>query len=371
MSTDEGAGSTLPLEGANISYTEFEADNFPTMSTDEGAGSTLPLEGANISYIEFEADNFPKWRTTKVPSVTEIIKRIVEYQNSWKEQKESIKGKTAKKLHDKCLTEFIYRMNIGEEHGCNTEEDVKSCLNIDPTSDEPLSKDVQETVNLINAYKYFLNEVKKVGDGDDAKTLHGLLTPDMVMEAHKLILKDIKLPANKTKPGEFSNKTRCTEYKGETYVYRSPVGSMGDEVYRILDQYNILIDDRVKKEENPTDSVYNMFKICGWLLFELLDLHPFSDGNGRLCRLLCSYALSSVTPFPTPIYNVWSESKKEDYVNALVEARKYTNRLPLSLTTMIIDCNYHGWQKFFDILERVKTEVKCDLGCLCARCVII
>ncbi|CAB3977515.1 Hypothetical predicted protein [Paramuricea clavata] len=328
------------------------------MFTDEAAGSTL--EGANFSYIEFEADDWPKWRTkgAKSPTVIKMIEEIVEYQNSWKEQKESIDEESAKKVHDKCLTEFIYRMNIGEKHGCNTKEDVESCLNIDPTSNKPLSTEVRETVNVIEAYKYFLNEVKKVEDdaeGDDAKALHGLLTLEMVKEAHKLILKDIELSDGKTKPGEFSNKKRYTEYNGETYDYRNP-GNMEKEVQKFLDIYNELIDDRVKKEKIPTKSVYNMFKICGWLLFELLDLHPFSDGNGRLCRLLCSYALSSVTPFPTPIYNVCSESKKDDYIDALVEARKSKTRHPTSLTTMIIDCNYHGWRKFFDILERSRNE---------------
>jgi hypothetical protein len=55
-----------------------------------------------------------------------------------------------------------------------------------------------------------------------------------------------------------------------------------------------------------------------------------------------------MTPFPTPIYNVWSESKKDDYIEALVDARKSKNRQPTSLTTMIIECNYHGWKRFFE-----------------------
>jgi hypothetical protein len=219
------------------------------MSTDEGAESTL--EGANFSYIEFEADDFPKWRTkgAEVPSVIEMIERIVEYQNSWKEQKESIDEETEKKVHDKCLTEFIYRMNIGEEHGCDTKEDVESCLNIDPTSKEPLSKKFQETVNLIEAYKYFLNEVKAE---DDAEASHGLLEGFMITHAHKLILKYTELPDGNTKPGEFSNEERHTDYKGEEYYYRKPA-NMKDEVYRFQDIYNELIDNCVKKEENPTE----------------------------------------------------------------------------------------------------------------------
>ena len=83
-----------------------------------------------------------------------------------------------------------------------------------------------------------------------------------------------------------------------------------------------------------SDRLLSIFKSAAWLVFELLDLHPFSDGNGRLCRLVCSYVLSTCTPFPSPIL--------DKYVHALITARKL-GRLH-ELTNVIIESNLTSWR---------------------------
>ena len=109
-----------------------------------------------------------------------------------------------------------------------------------------------------------------------------------------------------------NNKRRIAEYNGEIYEYQNPE-NMKIALNNSLDKYNFLFDSCTKHELQNFDDYYYLFKVCAWLLVELLDLHPFSDGNGRLCRILCSYSLSSFSPFPTPVYNVWTSSSKDDY----------------------------------------------------------
>ncbi|PFX15646.1 Fido domain-containing protein [Stylophora pistillata] len=154
-----------------------------------------------------------------------------------------------------------------------------------------------------------------------------------------------------------SNKARVTEFKGEIYHYANP-DDMESAVINLLDKYNFLYDSCFKEKGGRDEDidVYSLFKTCSWILFELLDLHPFSDGNGRLCRILCSYSLSELNPFPTPIYNVWRNSCKGDYIEALVEARMSPDRHPSALTTMIIECSYYGWEKFFKALQGSSEE---------------
>ena len=305
------------------------------------------------SLIDFEADESPKWRKgkTDVPAVKEMVKRISKYQIEWKKQKDSIDERIFNKARDDCLKQLIYHTNIEEGHGCTTREEVESCLDEKVTSQQFLSDQKRETVNLREAYVFLQNEVKKIEDSAEAEKLHGLLEINVVKSAHELILKHIEQPKNLTKPGEFSKNERYTCFKGETYEYEKPE-DLERKVQTLLDRYNDLITYCVKEEKDSEVRVYKMFKTCSYLLFKLLDLHPFSDGNGRLCRLLCSYGLSFMTPFATPIYNVWSESKKDDYIEALVDARNSQSRHPASLTTMIIECNYFGWRKFFSILNQ-------------------
>ena len=301
------------------------------------------------SLIAFEAEESPPWRgkTSKpVYSVKEMVQEITKYQIQWQDRKKCVSKQTRKKV-DRCfLRKFLYHINIEEGHGCDTMEDVESCLNIGITPQRDLPKKEQETVNLLEAYYYLLGEVERVDGSDEVNKLHGLLEIGLVKDIHRLILNGIELPKNSTKPGEFSKKDRVTCFRGEIYEYAKPK-DLELKVQTLLDRYNDLIAHCVKEEENLEEQIYKMFKTCAFLLFELLDLHPFCDGNGRLCRLLCSYALQSVTPFPTPIYNVWSDSCKDDYIQALVDARKSESRHPTRLTTMIIECNYHGWKEFF------------------------
>ena len=305
------------------------------------------------SLIDFEAQESPTWRNegVPIPPVSEMVNAIVEFQSCWKEWKKSVDKRIADKVLNETLVKFIYCIHNDEEHGCRTKEEIEWCLKQRDTPERPLSDQERETVNLRNAYTFLLDEVKKVEDSTEAEKVHGLLPPNLVKNAHKLILHDIKLPVWETKAGRLSTNKRYADFKGQRYYYQNPK-NMEQAFQTLLDRHNDLITYNVKEEKDPKARVYNMFKICSWLLFELLDLHPFSDGNGRLCRLLCSYALSSMTPFPTPVYNVWSTSKKDDYIDALVATRQSKTRHPTSLTTMIIECNYLGWKEFFNILKK-------------------
>ena len=112
---------------------------------------------------------------------------------------------------------------------------------------------------------------------------------------------------------------------------------MQEAVCVLLDRFNSVFMQSINT--NPeSNKLLSIFKCVAWLVFELLDLHPFSDGNGRLCRLLCSYVLSTCTPFPTPIYNLHTDHEFEKF---LIAGRK--TRHPSTLTSMIIESSLVAW----------------------------
>ena len=55
-------------------------------------------------------------------------------------------------------------------------------------------------------------------------------------------------------------------------------------------------------EKNSQEEVDHVFKCASRLLFDFVDTHPFLDGNGHMCRLLASYVLNLITPFPVSLY---------------------------------------------------------------------
>ena len=135
----------------------------------------------------------------------------------------------------------------------------------------------------------------------------------------------------------YCNNPRFTQFQGKTYYYQQPE-DMQETVCVLLDRFNSLFVQ--SNDKNPeSNKLLNIFKCVAWLVFELLDLHPFSDGNGRLCRLLCSYVLSTCTPFPSPICS-------HEFQDALVAARESIARHPIRLTTLLIDSNLMTWRQF-------------------------
>lgn len=308
--------------------------------------------------IAFDALENPTWRTKDSSSqnatVEIMISEIMKYHERWSKEQSEYDKKLIEEVKDKFFLEFITHVNREEEHGFSTLEETTNVLR-NYVSDFGLrrsqSTEEKETINLEKAYIYLLGKIQREEESGD----YGLLEVSLLEETHRIILEDIPPPAKDyTKPGQFSNRRRIAEFKGEIYEYQKPE-DMKTAVNNLLDKYNFLFDSCTKNGLKSSADYYSLFKICAWLLFELLDLHPFSDGNGRLCRILCSYSLSSFTPFPTPIYNVWTNSSKDDYKQALVDTRKIYNRYPRPLTTMIIECSYYGWRNFFKELDEKRT----------------
>lgn len=314
------------------------------------------------SLISFDALENPSWHTpTKYErqpkTVTEMITQIKEYHTRWEQARveNTYNEDLVKKVQEQFLFKFIYHVNVEEGHGLTTlvetETFLRNCSSR-RNSVSSFSLEEQETINLMVAYENLLAKINE----EEHESDYGLMEVSLLEETHRLILQDIPLPKGFTKPGKMSNNVRVTEFKGELYHYANPE-DMESAVSNLLDKYNFLFDSCTKGEGKleDLDDIYSLFKTCAWLLFQLLDLHPFSDGNGRLCRILCSYSLSKLNPFPTPIYNVWTDSSKHDYIEALVEARKSPGRHPCALTTMMIECSYYGWESFFKALD---VEVK-------------
>ncbi|XP_046553906.1 uncharacterized protein LOC124263356 [Haliotis rubra] len=316
--------------------------------------------------IDFEATDPPPWMKEsgasqdRAPPVRDMIKNIRAFQQQWQELTEQEQQKRKMVF----VPIFIHHICVEEDLGLQTKSETISVFhsmqndlrkfkkkpdeeNIEErkvSKSNSMNKQEIETTNLIKAWLHLWQCLDPKSPGSDS--LDGLIDIDVcITKTHKIIMNDLVNKANKTPAGCFSTETRYTTYKGEEHHY--PKFETPEDAWKavqiICDRYNALID-RIQQLDDSCDKMYKMFKCAAWLLFNLVSLHPFSDGNGRLCRLLCSYALGVATPFPSPVYNVYSPSEKSDYIDGIVSARKRNPQYPKELTTLIIESNWFAWK---------------------------
>lgn len=70
------------------------------------------------------------------------------------------------------------------------------------------------------------------------------------------------------------------------------------------------------------NAAVRLIKAPADLLYEVVTLHPFTNGNGRLCRLLfAAAAMKAGLPFPAIFAASFGKSAKRRYLQALTQAR--------------------------------------------------
>lgn len=82
---------------------------------------------------------------------------------------------------------------------------------------------------------------------------------------------------------------------------------------KLLDEVNTLMEG----------DVTHAVSIAARLFYKLVCIHPFQDGNGRLCRLLVAWVLcrKAAVPFPVTMSSGKSKSRKH-YINAILHGHR-------------------------------------------------
>jgi Fic family protein len=94
------------------------------------------------------------------------------------------------------------------------------------------------------------------------------------------------------------------------------------------------------------------------LFYDMITLHPFIDGNGRLCRLLVTYALRRVGfPFCIPLSSHHKKSRKH-YMLAILECRSTGNMEHLN--TLILTSMNYVMRNYLDNLRVMNISALCS-----------
>lgn len=231
--------------------------------------------------------------------------------------------------------DYVYKSNLGESVGIQNLGEIRILVQRLATSKEAVVGAGREEIESINTYYALLRVEELVGEMG-----RGLLTVQIVCSIHEMLLKGLHQTAGKIRD--------CDVYTiledGSRHTYPSP-DILEDRFYSIIDRHNIHISG-VEKLQNQ-EKVEYVFKCAAWLLFHLVSLHPFADGNGRTCRLLVSYVISSlITPFPVSLCHDNPQSCRRDYIRAIVRCRLNPEEGPAELASLLVEGAYLGWKQF-------------------------
>ena len=136
------------------------------------------------------------------------------------------------------------------------------------------------------------------------------------------------------------------------YIYpiKTP-GMIEDTLHELYEEQKRLFEafhakysrDDLRVCQTLQDALCYLARIAAYSLFQFVSLHPFRDGNGRMCRLIASAIMSAIVPFPTGLACEQMPGGKTHsvYVNAIVDCRQREEQQPVELATLIVEGAYY------------------------------
>ena len=221
----------------------------------------------------------------------------------------------------------IYFSNIVEEKGVSlsdTMQLVKDVLHGTNLADIDLGSEPagrvsrREVIQHAAAYMYLRDFLKTEP-----------LSEAAILEVHKIMMTSMKredgllVQAGAYRTGEAN----------AGYHRFPPATAMRSALVRLVQQYNLLVTD---PEEDP-------FALAAWLSYQFVTIHPFEDGNGRMCRLLLNMVLlCRGVPFCSALGFCSSHRQaKKHYMQSIKEAREHNGK-PRRLSFLSQSCCHGG-----------------------------
>lgn len=148
------------------------------------------------------------------------------------------------------------------------------------------------------------------------------ITPSSIQKWHATLYKDIAHDLSGLLPEEIGQwRTGPVEAGGAPphyYPNNNIVGAAVKNLCGLIAAVSRHIDTTFP-DESPR-RLACVFSVAALVQFHFVDIHPFVDSNGRMCRFLSKYILDAVCPVPFPMY-----IDRTRYVKALVDGRQTSN----------------------------------------------
>ncbi|KAI9341150.1 fido domain-containing protein [Obelidium mucronatum] len=211
------------------------------------------------------------------------------------------------------LLESLVGEGILDDRKGATMELVEELLNPSSTSKTAEKvRNLNEAVNFLFPNTIFLPEQTQA------------FTPQLAINLHAIIGKDIISNA-----GCYRTKYACPSQ--EDYIYLAP---------HLIQKHMESLFAETNKSLAVADGLIGRVKVVASFLTGFLHIHPFSNGNGRVARLLVSALIGEYSIVLFLIAG--TSSGRETLLECLRESRKTTPFTPVALARLLLE----NMQKF-------------------------
>ena len=218
----------------------------------------------------------------------------------------------------------------------NIEIDRKSHLDNLKYFEQILSKENVDLTKNDKKVKNFYSTITEVfPDIFFPKMVPHNFSIELAIDLHKKIGNEVI-----EKAGEFRNKEAKPANESNRYLAAKDIEETLTKLFEKTKTELFLNSGKLE----------HLIKLGAQFLTRFLQIHPFSNGNGRVARLLLSYLLSSVSVVPVSLYT--QQKEREIYLDCLRESRLPSGVfLPDALATYILECVHLSISKILKYLD--------------------
>ena len=262
-----------------------------------------------IGELNYDITELPKWRQNREEGTSKLLSEIVEFYKRYEELSQSAKQFCKENFVKLMTVKFVLTVNVGESVGTQTMDGTRTVLDdyIERQSDQPSSGTEQHSLQAkdhlvtVNIYKALARFFKL----HDEMLRTGKLTVMQICDIHRVLMEGLQEDA-----GDMRKRIAYTMWNDEEYIYPEPM-VIEQLLYACVDHHSTHMThyEKLAQEAPSVESFRYLFKCAARLMFDFVDAHPFSNGNGRMCRLLANYVLSLITPFPGSLQQ-WGRKKR-------------------------------------------------------------